>query len=266
LTCIIREWLPRAAFADARIGMALAAAVDDWRRRWFARAPHDTTGTALRAASAGGSADSDMRWVSVGGPIVFRVRSATVMALARAAADAPKGIPRPAAADTRLLTGFGETILANLATALGVVLGLAVDERAAMSDAAVPVHGDGVDFEIVAQGPETALRISIPGHAAAPFRKRLIGSPKRPVPALIELSALAGDARLGFSATLGAAHISLEEARALAVGDVLLLETALADCIAVRSLKSDGGFAQAHVVPTEAGIQLILQGTTGAQV
>lgn len=222
------DWLPVSAFADERLHRLLASAVLDWSRRWFAAetlelelVPHDKSGARLSAGN--------QSWQRYGSPWAFAFTDAP-LALGLIAAGAPAD-PLPLLdGDTELLTGLGEVIVADLDHVLANAINA---DPGSGSPAACDKPHDAVEFVIRRRTGNALLVIAISRSALVASRKSLIASPQRAFVAE-QIAAAVSNERVGFTARLGTASLTLGEARNLAVGDVLVLDTRLDGEVAIE--------------------------------
>lgn len=222
---IVRAWLPDEALVGPEVRAPVEAAVADWSHAWFAgRASLRLTALEPRpplwAAELGASAwqrHGEALWIASPAPALSRLRAKALDMAATPRTETPR--------DAALLRGLERRMLSDLARAVERALGIP-------SAAAPPAPGTGSPgaeclCAIIAEpsGAE-AVRLAIPREPVAAFRKARMSPPRRRDRPAPRGAALAG-ARLSIEARLGTAQVTLEELRALAPGDVLLLERRL---------------------------------------
>jgi hypothetical protein len=223
----VRDWLPVEALAGTGVRAAVADAVGAWSAAWFPRQAYLVASLKpVAAGSAPIAAYSDWR--------VYRAAAAiacphgTGAALVAAALDAKPGQGAATGADRELLAGFESRLLADLALKLEQALGIAgtfQDPPRAASHPYGPLGGLAIGLTDEAGANPLALALPLP--ALVPFVKNAM--PPAPVrrPAPSPLAPALGATRVALEATLGEAELAFGDLRALAPGDVLLLDTSL---------------------------------------
>ena len=245
MTQSVRDWLPIAACADDSVCRALSDVVSSWSSRWFAGAGYAMSPPVVRGLKSPFGA-SKPEWHSIGAAFIDW-NMADGIALARRSLDAPRPHPVTLDTDTVLLRTFADEILDDLGAAIQHKLNFKGDSEALQLATSPLAQSGGLDVHLDDSGNGPRLRIAIPAAHIVPFRKALIGSARTHVANPVRFSETVADANLHFMAVLGDAHISAADLTALAIGDVLVLNSSLSDPITLLSRDGKTHLLVAHV-------------------
>jgi len=218
---LYRSWLPADAIARGLRDLPLRAAVRGWSAKWFAQGGADVSGDHGHVAPR--DLESGIAW-SLDDGLMLVVDDDTPLAVAALMFGAPPEADAPTAADRAALEDAAGTCLADLRARLGEAVGLHQPWR--------PVTGNAAPHAWwkfrVATGARAMLWIVVSEALVARcVRAGLPPAPSRAAPR--SLDAALDVQSVGVSARVGAARLTTSEVAALGVGDLLVLDTALAD-------------------------------------
>lgn len=228
-------WLPLSTLEDPRIAQALAPVVERWSSRWFATGAYLLGRPALRQRGHS-PLPSGSHWQNFGS-IAFVSGIEDLAALGSRIADAPQVRAPLGESDASLLRQLAGEALNDFAASLELALdtrGLAIGSD---GDGDPLDRCDGLDFVLERDAGLPPLRFAIPAQALVPLRKSSIGSPARDF-APVQFAAAFESESLSFSVDLGLATLPIGDARRIAIGDVLVLDTRLNDAVPLTSERS----------------------------
>lgn len=228
-----KGWLPLSTLQDLRIAEALAPVVERWSSRWFATGAYRLGRPALRQRGHS-PLSSGTYWRRFGGiGFVFGIED--LPTLGCWIAEAPHVRAPLSESDAGLLRELAEESVGDLAAAIAIALD--TRELATDGDGDPLDRCDGLDFAIEHDAGLPPLCFSIPAHALVSLRKSLIGSPARDF-APVQFDAALESESVSFSVDLGLAILPIGDARRVAIGDVLVLDTRLGDAIPLSTDRS----------------------------
>ncbi|HWA90269.1 MAG TPA: FliM/FliN family flagellar motor C-terminal domain-containing protein [Rhizomicrobium sp.] len=222
MTQAARAWLPKSAFSLEAVGGCLTGPVTAWSDRWFARAPAAIAAVrveeeALQAAAPHG--------VSVNGArAALDVSGRGKRRLLEAALDLDLAEQPLAETDRRLLDAFALSIVEDLAAALDGAFAAATPDGESGTRIVSTVTVGGSDV-LTAAFKDVDLVPLI--KKLAPARTALPSMPSRRSEALRKT-------KLDLHGHLGRAEIALADLEGLGIGDVLVLDRALAEPVELR--------------------------------
>ncbi len=221
-----RAWLPEGIAPPATLHAELAARIDGWARRWFARRP-----PAIRSPVRG--APAGLRWRVADGVMIGTADDAMVT-LGAHMLDVPAD--DRSETERQLLAEVAEPCLDELRT-------LIADRGEWHPTASVPAWsatiGDGHPIVAIGWSAErfaALVRQTLPKAAAAPF-----GSP----------SAALATLPVSVGAAAGRVTMSVADLAALAPGDVVLLGTKLTDPLPITLNGHAAARGRVAVVPAD---------------
>lgn len=222
-----QAWLPDAAILGARPRAAIEAAATQWAARWM-------TGRGVKVAGwrlddRGPSAQAD-RVVRPGVSVEMRSGArARLLTWALALDDAD---PAASPNDQRVLTAFADRMVADLATALAAL--------SARPPAPEPTEEGAVLIADLASDNGAPLaRLVLARSWAVNLAKALAPPPARPSAlSLTPRLRAAAKADCAIEAVLGRVRLGLGDLKALAPGDVLVLDTPLDGRVQLRAQAS----------------------------
>jgi flagellar motor switch/type III secretory pathway protein FliN len=249
VTQTLQDWLPAEAVERGAVRAAVEPVVAEWAAHWFARGEARLLDWAL---AADGPPLFDANWRSCGAGLEASCSTRAAVRLAGLALDTRADGLDLADRDRLLLAALARQIVDDLAGRL---------RRRLVRDAAPPELPAGTRRLIAAfgDGGDVLFSLAIPVPLLLGLCRGTL--PKAPPAARIENARMAalGRSTVRLEATLGTATLSLEEARGLAVGDVLLLDRTLADLADLTLTHAPGVVARGALTETEGRLALVLQ-------
>lgn len=218
-----KDWVPLEGLSAPELAGALEEALRGWSTAWFwRRAVHVGAPRVVAAPSERGGAD----WRALCADVWLDESRSPRERFTGWALDAEPRELSLNAADRRILDELGKTISDDL----GRRLALAFDAAEASVGAPILPLG-GLAFALEDDRGTPVGVIALSASLIARFLRRgRREATARPVNPL----ALVGDRKVRLQATLGAAQLSLADLREVAVGDVLVLDTALLGAATLR--------------------------------
>ncbi len=249
----VREWLPPGAAESGAVRRLVGEAVGQWAAKWFVRAEAAPAGF---AATRGAAPHRACGWRS-GGAAATSQSAAETLRLAGLALGADPEQLVLSEADRDLIDRFTAAVAADLAASLDRALRL---EPAAAGTSTEDPFADegGLVFTITDRAERPLLQAAIPAAAMVPFLKGAIAPPRRSASPLARLGRSFESTAVKVEARLGAATLPLGELAGLAVGDVLILDRAVADGAELAIAPAGPPFAHGAVVPDERAVSLLL--------
>jgi hypothetical protein len=242
----LQDWLPAEAAVRPAVRAAVEPVVAAWAAHWFARGEARLDDWTL---AAGGRPAFDAGWRACGGGLEASCSTRAAGRLASLALDA-----RPDGMD---VNDRDRLVMAALARRIVDDLAQRVDGLLGREGAAPP--GDRRLVATVAESADVLFSLSIPV-------TRLLGLSRRVLPRAGSATPLADGRRAALAATtvrleatLGAATLTLAEARELSVGDILLLDRTLRDAADLTLPRSADVVARGVLTETEGCLALVLQ-------
>ena len=230
-----RDWLPAGTGARPDVRRVIDDAIKEWSQRWIAaqkirplrwRSAHDSpaAGAALPA-----------EWTTPGGGVAIDLQQRRRDAVLAAALDADIATVAINERDRQLLDSLTNDMMADLAARIEKALGQSVGSP--ISDPGVGNAGMALFVDLSGTNGTVLLSVAIPDQLLVRFVKNAIARRSRP-PLTGHYAAAIADVRLVIEATLGHASIPLGDLRALARGDVIILDRPLADPVDLALARS----------------------------
>jgi flagellar motor switch/type III secretory pathway protein FliN len=253
LTHLARDWLPLAALDNNQIYEVLQKTVGTWSAKWFAGKPYAMAKPVIRGVKPV-AISTKAQWCSFGS-LWVDWDDAKAFALSVHVLDAPKVKNDHKGKDAALLKRLADEIISELVLAFELALGI---NKFSVIDQACPepFEGSGLDIRLDVAGRGPSLRIGIPAQHAVSFRKSLINSPLELEIQNSFFEDVLGTTEISFSAILGVTEMSATELGNLSEGDVIVLNQAFTDPIALRTKQHGISFIQALVSQNEKTLQL----------
>lgn len=260
-----QTWLPLGVATRDAVQAAIGRAVADWADLWFPRPQVAVSGFKPTMGEPRDDADGS-GWRVYRKTVAISCPRRSGSRLAGWALDAPLADLSPRKGDRRLLELFERTLIEDLA--LKVELALGVDGPAA---APASVHPQpqvlrnpfgklgGVAVALTEDFGAPLLSLAIPLAALLPLCRASLAPAARKPAALASFAQALGSADLTIEATLGNAEVPVADLRALAPGDVLVLQRGLADAVDVSLAGSETTFARAKLIDLDGQMALALQ-------
>ena len=228
-------WIPLSTLEDSRIAQALAQVVERWSSRWFANSAYRLGRPALRRRGHS-PLPSGSHWQRFGG-IPFGFGTEDLPTLGCRIADAPRDRAPLGESDASLLRQLAAEALNDLAASLAIALDTRELATGSDGDGDPLDRCDGLDFTLEQDAGLPPLRFAIPAQALVALRKSSIGSLPRDFAPVQFDAALEGES-VSFSVDLGLATLPIGDARRIAIGDVLVLDTRLNDAVLLTTDRS----------------------------
>jgi hypothetical protein len=251
-----RLWLPAGALDCAPVRAAAVGAVEAWSRKWLAGAQAAAAGF---EACSGPAPRRAPPWRLHGPGLALALSGADMLRLAGLALGTDVERRVLSEVDRDMIGRLAAAAAADLARMLETAFGVApagAGEPAAADD---PFAGGGGLVIAVRDGEgRPLLHAALAGAAIVPFAKAAIRTDKRRQPALARLGRAIGSTSIRVEARLGAAALGLGDLAALAVGDVLILDRAIDDGVALMLAPAARPFARAEIDFHGETVSLIL--------
>jgi flagellar motor switch/type III secretory pathway protein FliN len=253
----VSDWLPVGATAHKAVQAKIGAAVAAWSAQWFARRSLVATGFTPTMGEAAAEADG---WRIYREAVAVSRSPRAAGRLLDWALDASLEQSAVGRRDRQLVDAFERRMIEDLAARVEAALGGQGAARPAPSKVDAP-HGPmgGLVVGVGEDGGGKLLSLAIPLAAVLPACKAALGPASRNRPGLDSLVEAFGDARLTIEAVLGSADIRLADLRTLAPGDVLVLNTGLAEAADLLMAGSGRAVARAALTDIEGRMALTLQ-------
>lgn len=253
MTNRVADWLPLRTIDDPRLVEAIKGAIDQWATRWFSTGPVRGVTTKLRNSDVI-SANSP-GWISRGHSLGFATDDDVLLSLAKHTLDVEKKVEiQPT--DQLLMLALGNEMIDDFSREIAGLLGISdLDQSGALIE---PFRqGGGLEIEISLTCSAESFRMAIGRSSLVSLRKSLVRSARSRPPGKVDLKKLLENEAVPFTAILGSAEICLSDAKALGVGDIIVLDTALSDPFPVVSRASHGAICAAKLVRNAGHTQLI---------
>jgi len=245
------DWLPMGAVTSDAVRVKLEGAVDDWSRRWFART---SVGVGAVRSRAPGALGEDWRI-----PHQIVAVSHTPRALARLAnwaLDARLDLLEPTETDRQLVGLFEPRLLDDLVSSVEDAIGGPQQMNGAAPDWS---RLGGVEISLADSNGGALLTLAIPLTALLPLTKASLPARTRPRTGLEPIGKALHPTVVTVEASLGVAHVTLDELRGLSPGDVLVLDRRIDQGVELTLAGVDGPLARAGLSELEGRLALILQ-------
>lgn len=255
MTSGARDWLPLDAFDDSTIDAALAGAVARWSGRWFEGPAISVVKSAVRKPGYRRTPiERAWRCFADSGFVDCSDKALSVVALR--ALDATSKIKTSAIADKKLLEAFGLAIVEDLFLTLRSTL-KCPGESIATIDAIDPfAEMGGLELRLDSSPGMSAMIIGIPAGNLVARRKSPLTRQDPFVPGCNLLSAIEASS-CTYQVALGHVNISAADLKALAVGDLLVLDTATKDPLEIISSASAASLCHGRLTADAAHFGLI---------
>jgi flagellar motor switch/type III secretory pathway protein FliN len=222
LTQRARNWLPKSAFSDDAVIAALSGPVALWSERWIARA--HVAISAVRVLDGMARAPAGTQSLRIEGAVVDAEL-----------AGRGKRLLLEAMLDIELA---GQTLIEGDHHVLDSLAVRALDDLVATLDDTLDAERECDDGVVVAlvlsiAGSEMAT-VRVCDSAIASLLKARLGGAGKPDRAPRERMTALGPLRIVADGVLGHAELALTDLKGLAVGDVLILDQALQEPVALR--------------------------------
>lgn len=252
-----RPWLPASALTGGPIREGLEATVRSWGERWFVAS--DARVTDISACPAEVMAGSDAEWRMPGQLVcVSASRTSTQHLLQRALAVSLEGLILTEL-DRSVTKAFAAKVMDDLAQSIEALLDPVSRGDGMSSQIPVRPNHDALVIQ-VSDGRTSLLSVAAPFEALVALRKASLSPPQRPAPLSVSLMQALRDQPIRVEAILGSASISLADLDTLARGDVLVLDSVIAEGGALQLADGNqtigrGGFSEAegHMALTLTG-------------
>lgn len=246
----ILPWLPDEALKPAVFERTIAQIVGDWSSHWFSKTKASCR-TKLREIGSGGPASLD--WRSWGGECGICIDEGGRLALAEAMLDRSIAANAVQAADRPLLNDMAERCLDDLLGRLSWIIDR--DRGPEMSSSSL-AHDQGMVWDIGLKKSGTSFSLIVHRSALVRWRKTL--APKATAPALARVASALTSQPVRLDLDLGRGSLTIAELEDLAIGDVVILNSAVDSPLAVLaagrrtgisgSLKQDEQSARVDII------------------
>lgn len=252
MTIEASDWLPVETLVDPRLAARLDKVVPKWSERWFGSAnvcnfagfARGKAGTKLPALA------NSWRVSDAGISCAWSEQLGLKLGLAIVDAS-DRNLPR-SSSDKTLLTSLAWEALTDLAASAASSLGMNASSPSQKLDRQQQIGWQ--TRNLLKQLPE--LVFQMPASALVPARKALIGNAFGPEEMGEPLSEACANASLPVRAILGKATISWSDCRNLEMGDVVILDQALENSMALLAAKSGGEICKLSLNEDDGHLQL----------
>lgn len=225
MTLAWSPWLPDDAAVPASAQRALAELIENWSREWFAGEPVRAIGQLTRFAAA----RSELRkttWYGCDEGVAIGLPASGAAALGALVLDVSPAPGNRNAEDQKLLDALGRDCLDGLKHRLTQLLGLGK----AVWRQSDPGRAEAANYrlEVALAARAVTVQIALTASRFARFALAALPEPAPTGPLARGADALAG-IPVSLSALLGRCNLSLAELSGLAVDDVLVLDSGIAD-------------------------------------
>ena len=225
-THVWKTWLPATALDTGLVEQMLAATVDEWSAKWFARRPMRIV--AAFAAIEAPAAGKGERWQLLEEGLALRTAAGAAIGVVEAMLDAAIAEKGLSAADRDLIDSLAAGCLDDLRSRLAQLVGLPRDTAWRQAEPAADLVRDA---RLCAIGPRTGSH-AVEMLVGADLFVAMIRRSARSAPTPLVLRPLSeGLARqpVTLSARVGDCELPLPEVASLAVGDVVVLNRDIAE-------------------------------------
>jgi flagellar motor switch/type III secretory pathway protein FliN len=216
-----RAWLPKDAFSLEAVGACLSGPLSAWAERWFVRTPAAVAAVRAGEPTAAAPAPQSLNIEGVNAALELSGRGKR--RLLEAALDIDLADQPLSEGDRRLLDAFAQKIAQDLVSALDETL--SIDDDGATG---APV------VSTIAVGGHDVFSLLVSDHVLAPLIKARVVDSCPPARPLIRRIEALKRTKLNAHGFLGRAELGLDELESLNVGDVLVLDRALAEPVELR--------------------------------
>jgi flagellar motor switch/type III secretory pathway protein FliN len=224
------------------------ALVAEWSAHWVAKGRLSLSDWALAAGAR------DAGWRAYDGGLAVNCPGRAATRLLSLALDARIDHAELNGRDRRLTDGLADRMMQDLVRRTLTVLGTSV----------APASGPR-DRDIVAtisDGADTLMSLAIPLRSVLPICRRTLPRPAQPTTALQHRLTALGPITLKLDAMLGSAQVTLAEAQALSIGDILVLDRRLNDAADLSLANPATLVARGVLTEADGQVALILQSTS----
>lgn len=246
----IFPWLPDEALKPAVLERTIAQIVGDWSSHWFSRT-RASCRTKLREISSGGPAGLD--WRSWGGECGICIDEGARFAVVEAMLDRSIVANAVQAADRPLINDMAERCLDDLLGRLSWI----IDHDRGPDMSSEPLElGRGMVWDIGLRKSGTSFSLVVHRSTLVRWRKTL--APKATTPALARVASALNSQSVRLDLYVGRGSLTIGELEELAIGDVVILSSAVDSPLALMaagrrtgisgSLKQDGQSARVDII------------------
>lgn len=253
----VREWLPNGVTQRDAVRARIKQAVVAWSERWFEGRP--IRGASLREFSGEARLSSEISWKAYRSEIALGTPRRGELDLAACALDLVVDATQFTDLDREVVDAFDAKVKADLVSALTGALGLAADTMTPPVAVREPFgRMGGLLFELIDAGGRLVACVAIPLPCLLPACRQALAPPRPATARLNKIMRAVAETGVTICATLGEARLPLDALQELAVGDVIILDTALRDGVELAAKTSDAPFARATLSSSDGAFALTL--------
>lgn len=256
MTQDVQTWLPPEAAAHEAVQTRIREAVADWSGRWFARRRVGVRSAASARQAVRGDRE---RWVLHGGPVALACSRRAADRLLGWALDADLDDGIPTAVDRLVLEGFERRLTRDLITSVEAALHVAGPTRPTPEVTPDPLgRFGGLVVALEDDRGDDVAALAVPLSAVVAICKAGAGRALQRGVVMGSLREALGETRVALASSLGRSEISLGDLGGLAVGDVLVLDTALDEGPVLTAKGSETVIANGKLTSLDGQLALAL--------
>ena len=252
----VTEWLPVDALANGSVSDILEEAVSAWTSHWFGRPC--LTAARLEPVKAGQDLTQAGGWQLFGDVTSFRFTGRGASRMLSWVLDAPVEQLAPTATDRRVLERLERALMFDLARRIGPAIGFLGEliEEPRFSENPFGKSG-GLKVILTDEIGDVVLTIGLPTDCLVAIRKASMKPRDLGWADLSPFCEVLGPMKVAIQAKIGRSTISMADLRALSAGDVLVLDSGLAQAAEISGENCDEAFTTARLADVEGQVALI---------
>lgn len=249
MTDLVYDWLPGDVILYDNVTQAIDSAISRWSSRWFVGS-YARISERAHLPSLPHERGVDEGWRVFRSAIAVRAIPASLSRLMRQALGIGAEVPDLTPSDRLLLDALSQKILENLVEELTQAL--------LPTARSIFASEGGLSLSLTDPQGHDLLTVFLPADLLLSWLKSQLQPPVRGG-TLVPLRSSLTDVSVRLKALVGRMELSLSELSELAVGDVLVLDTALDQPLEIVSASTSQAMAKGHLSQTGDGLEIVIQ-------